>query len=32
MKRFNIILAALLGLGATAAIAAEVEDTNGDGV
>lgn len=31
MTRWNIILATLLGLGATAAMA-EVEDTNGDGV
>lgn len=32
MKRWKIIFAALLGLGATAAMAAEVEDANGDGV
>lgn len=31
MKRTTILLAALLGLGATAALA-EVEDANGDGV
>jgi hypothetical protein len=31
MTRWNIILATLLGLGATAAMA-EVEDANGDGV
>ncbi len=32
MKRTNIIFAALMGLGATAVTAAEIADTNGDGV
>ena len=30
--RWTLILAALIGLGATAATAADVEDTDGDGV
>lgn len=31
-KHMQLILATLLGLGATAAMAADVEDTDGDGV
>ena len=32
MKKWKIILATLLGLGAGVAAAAEIEDANGDGV